>query len=148
VADRTLTLISFGYLHEGPPTADLVIDVRRSLRDPAAAVGLLDLDGRDPRVMQAVINTPGARDLLFFLGQFIATHPQGECVVAIGCAGGRHRSAALVEIAAAFAGIVGWPVTVQHRHIHLPRVLRPDDHTDAGPRRLLGGLTTRAGSRG
>ncbi len=62
-----IKLISFGYSstkdgHRG--MADRVEDVRSWLRDPAAAGDVLDLDGRDPRVQDIVLNTPGARDLL------------------------------------------------------------------------------------
>jgi UPF0042 nucleotide-binding protein len=60
-----IRLISFGYLHlhgAPPPEADRVEDVRTGLSDPAAK-GILDLDGRDPRVQDIVLSTPGAREL-------------------------------------------------------------------------------------
>jgi UPF0042 nucleotide-binding protein len=61
-----LTLISFGYLLGPPPEADRAEDVRRRLRDPAAARtnGILDVDGRDERVQQVVLGTPGAAELV------------------------------------------------------------------------------------
>ncbi|MEU5869796.1 RNase adapter RapZ, partial [Nonomuraea sp. NPDC047529] len=97
-----LTLISFGYLHGPPPKADRVEDVRRRLRDPAAARngGILDLDGRDERVQQIVLGTPGAAELVDNLVAY-AMLPAGPRSIAIGCAGGKHRAAGLVEILAA-----------------------------------------------
>lgn len=61
-----IRLISFGYPHlhgAPPPEADRVEDVRTRLSDPAAAKDILDLDGRDPRVQDIVLSTPGVREL-------------------------------------------------------------------------------------
>ncbi|MFD8500793.1 ATPase [Amycolatopsis sp. NPDC059657] len=125
--ERVLHLISFGYLHldDGcPPHADRVEDVRERLRDPAAARDVLDLDGRDPRVQDIVARTPGAQELLANLIDY-AELPSGPRRIAVGCAGGRHRSGSLVELLAATLRARGHQVEVEHRHIHLPRVLRP-----------------------
>lgn len=118
----TVTLTSFGYLHEPPPEADLILDVRRLLRDPARAVGILDLDGRSELVQRTVIETPGAESLLTHLVGF-ARHPDRPVVVAVGCAGGRHRSVALVELAARVLREAGSTPAVSHRDVHRPRVL-------------------------
>ncbi|MFJ9846982.1 hypothetical protein ACIRYZ_42440 [Kitasatospora sp. NPDC101155] len=121
-----IRLISFGYLHlKGgpPPTADRVEDVRDRLRDPAAARGILDLDGLDPRVQQIVINTPGARELIDNLADY-ADLPAGPRRIAIGCAGGRHRASGLTEILANELRHRGHQVEVEHLHVHLPRVLK------------------------
>jgi UPF0042 nucleotide-binding protein len=112
------TLISFGYLHSEPPTGAVIFDVRNTLRDPAAARNILELDGRDPVVQQVVMATPGARDVLDRLVA-VATHGP----VAVGCAGGRHRSVALVEMAASRIRDEGGEATVRHLHVHLPRVV-------------------------
>lgn len=118
-------VISFGYLHaDPPPDAHLVLDVRRYLSDPAAVRHLLDSDGRDHRVAAVVSATPGAADTVAVLTWFAATFPQPDCVIAVGCAGGRHRSVALAEAVTALLRRDGHPVTVEHRHVHLPRVLR------------------------
>ncbi|MGI5122815.1 RapZ C-terminal domain-containing protein [Marinactinospora thermotolerans] len=124
-------LISFGYLHlpttpEGspvPPTADRVEDVRERLRDPARARDILDLDGRDPRVQDVVLNTAGARELLDNLADY-ASLPAGPRRIAIGCAGGRHRASGLTELLAQTLRERGRQVEVEHLHVHLPRVLR------------------------
>lgn len=119
-----LTLISFGYLHGDPPQADRVEDVRQRLRDPAAARDILDLDGHHPRVQQIVENTAGARDLLDNLVDYILTcYPTR---VALGCGGGRHRGPGLAALLAERLRHEGYPVEVEHRDIHRPRVLNPE----------------------
>jgi RNase adaptor protein for sRNA GlmZ degradation len=123
----TIRLISFGYLHlhgGAPPHADRVEDVRDRLRDPAAARDILDLDGRDPRVQAVVAATPGAEELLANLVGY-ACLPVGPEAIAIGCAGGKHRAGALIELLAAALRARAFHVIVDHRHIELPRVLPP-----------------------
>lgn len=125
------TLTSFGYLHQPsdadghptPPTADRIEDVRDRLRDPAAARDILDLDGRHPRVQAVVLATPGAPELLDNLTAY-ALLPAGPRRIAIGCAGGKHRACALVELLAQRLLEHGVPVTVEHLHAHLPRILK------------------------
>lgn len=130
-------VISFGYLHTPTaPQADLTIDVRRYLRDPAAITdaNLLDSNGHDQAVKQVVLATPGAINTLAVATVFAAAFPADKpCTIAFGCAGGRHRSAALAELLAARLTEMRVPVTVHHLHIHLPRVLRATD-TDRGVR--------------
>jgi RNase adaptor protein for sRNA GlmZ degradation len=123
-----IRLISFGYLHldDGPPPqADRIEDVRDRLRDPAAARNVLDLDGFHPRVQAIVLATPGARDLLDDLTRYADTLPADRPRrIAVGCAGGRHRACGLIELLAARLHERGHLVAVEHRHAHLPRVLR------------------------
>jgi UPF0042 nucleotide-binding protein len=130
-AGLPVRVVSFGYLHGPAPTAHITVDVRKYLRDPAAVrdAGLLDSDGRDPRVQQVVFHTPGAVHTLVTLLYFAMgfPHAKGPLVIALGCAGGRHRSAALAEILAADLAGHGFDVEVEHLHIHLPRVLHPTD---------------------
>lgn len=127
-----LFLVSFGYLHlsttlDGQPVApaaDRVEDVRYTLRDPAAARVLLDLDGYDPRVQQAVLNTPGARELLDDLVADALSPSTWPRTFAIGCQGGKHRAAALIILLARELQERGFQVHVRHLHAHLPRVLK------------------------
>lgn len=124
-----LALISFGYLHldtGSPPRADRVEDVRDRLRDPAAAADVLVLDGRDPRVQDIVVRTPGAADLLDNLVRY-AELPAAPHSIAVGCAGGKHRAPSLVELLARDLRNRGHQVDVEHRHAHLPRVLRASE---------------------
>lgn len=125
----TLRLISFGFLHSpgGPPRADRVEDVRDRLRDPVAARNILDLDGRDPRVQAIVLATPGAGTMLGNLIDDVRRPAAAPRSVAIGCAGGRHRAPALVELLARHLRLLGTEVVVEHWHVHLPRVLKDDE---------------------
>ncbi|WP_199441704.1 RapZ C-terminal domain-containing protein [Umezawaea beigongshangensis] len=125
-------VLSFGYLHSTPPAAELVLDVRRYLSDPARVrdTGLLDSDGRDPAVQDAVIATPGSLATLLALRIFTDGYPAHKpLTIAIGCAGGRHRSAALAELLTSELLADGIPAQVHHLHIHLPRVLHDTDDT-------------------
>ncbi|WP_414639180.1 RapZ C-terminal domain-containing protein [Actinophytocola sp.] len=120
-------LQSFGYLHGAAPEADVTLDVRRWLHDPAAARSILDLDGRDTRVQRVVCRTPGALPLIEHIGDVVADFPlERQCVIAVGCAGGRNRSVALVQLAAAQLLLYGYDVLVEHRDVQRPRVLRSD----------------------
>jgi len=112
-------IVSFGYLHGPAPRADLTLDVRNSLRDPARmSDDLRDSTGLDPRVQQVVWTTKGARDRAALLVAYARQHP--DDTIAVGCAGGRHRSVAIAEYVAAETGH-----EVRHLHVHLPRVLKP-----------------------
>ncbi|PRY00430.1 RapZ C-terminal domain-containing protein [Allonocardiopsis opalescens] len=121
-------LISFGYLHSPPPAADLTANVREALRDPARVAGMLDLTGHHPAVQRAVHATPGARRLLLGLAAHVARQRRDRpLTIAIGCAGGRHRSVALVELLARRLRLIGRAATTEHLHVHLPRVVRDID---------------------
>jgi RNase adaptor protein for sRNA GlmZ degradation len=135
---RAIRLTSFGYLHlhgAPPPEADRVEDVRARLRDPAAAKDVLDLDGRDQRVQAIVLSTPGARELLANLADY-ASLPAGPQAIATGCAGGKHRAAALTELLGRELRARGFVVTIDHLHVHLPRVLKQAAACAGGERSL------------
>ncbi|MEU9382435.1 RNase adapter RapZ [Streptomyces sp. NPDC048279] len=104
------------------PEADRIEDVRERLRDPAGARDVLDLDGYHPRVQDVVLATPGARELLDNLADYAAL-PAGPRRIAIGCAGGRHRACALIELLAQRVADRGIAAMTLHLHAHLPRVL-------------------------
>lgn len=131
-------IITFGYLHldGGPaPEADVTYDVRRYLSDPAAMqdIGLLDCDGRDDEVRRVVLDTWGAPETIDTALDFVLAFPHGHrCVIAFGCAGGRHRSVALAEVAAADLRTMEFSVTVRHLHVDLPRVI--GDESTGGAR--------------
>lgn len=119
-----IKLVSFGHLHGPAPRADRIEDVRARLRDPARmSTELLDSDGFDPAVQAIVETTPGAAALLVNLGAYCLSALDDDLTVAVGCAGGRHRAPALVELLARRLEAVGVEVDVDHRDVHLPRVL-------------------------
>jgi NTP pyrophosphatase (non-canonical NTP hydrolase) len=75
-----------------------------------------------------VLGTPSAQKLLADLVEFATSHPPGnQPRIAVGCAGGRHRSVALVEMIGVALRRRGVPVEITHEHVHLPRVVRSGD---------------------
>jgi len=120
-----LTVISFGYLHE-VPAATVTVDVRGILRDPHIDPALRNLTADDPAVRAKVAHTPGAAALADRLTETARTLAHlseltGEPVsLAIGCAGGRHRSASLAMTVAERLGAEGHPVTLTHLHLDRP----------------------------
>jgi RNase adaptor protein for sRNA GlmZ degradation len=127
-----VTVTSFGYGHRDadgkfvpPPAAHITIDVRTHFRDPHVNPALRHLTGADEAVFWAVIKTPGVPELINAtvtqVEAFLAAPVPGPVTVAIGCAGGRHRS---VVIAATVAALLPGRVGLVHRDIHRPVITR------------------------
>ncbi|MEU9279491.1 RNase adapter RapZ [Streptomyces sp. NPDC048341] len=99
-APADVTYESFGYLHGPVPEADLVFDMR-PFKDPHLDPNLRDLTATHELVMRAVFNTPGVRELGLAIRAAVDAYRSnplaGPVRVAVGCAGGRHRSAAMVR---------------------------------------------------
>lgn len=125
-----IPLVSFGYLHSDPPAADITVDVRRTLSDPGAlSHRLRQSTGLDLAVHAVVMQTPGAKRLVeWLLSLLLSDDVTPALTVAIGCAGGRHRSVALVEEVARLLRQRGRSAMVQHRDVHLP-VVQPLGYT-------------------
>lgn len=116
-------VISFGYGHGEPPTADIVIDVRKSLRNPFHDDSLRDMNAFDRRVYNHVQATDGATQLVNGLASLVMsfTFSTGRDVaVAFGCVGGRHRSAALAMMLEDELSVNGYETTLSHRDIFRP----------------------------
>lgn len=122
-------IYSFGYLHDRPAvldTADITLDLRRLLADPAHVPGgaMLDLTGLDMTVRRFVRATPGATALVDHTKALVlALAAIKPVVVAKGCAGGKHRSVSAAQDLHDQLVAAGVPVLVQHLHAHLPRVI-------------------------
>jgi RNase adaptor protein for sRNA GlmZ degradation len=120
-------LTSFGYGHAPPPGARVTIDVR-PFRDPHFDPGLRDLTAADEAVMAAVLATPGLPGMISAVVTAVRAGllapGAGPVTVAVGCAGGRHRSAAVVIEAACRLIRDGVPVAVAHRDIGRPVIER------------------------
>lgn len=126
---NTVVVVSFGYLHGTAPKADITVDVRESLRDPHVNPAFRELTGLDEVVHERVMNTTGAKGLIHGLN--IATQELNKVVdrplrIAIGCAGGRHRSVVLANELEYLLQTADHPipVVVVHRHLRLPVVHR------------------------
>jgi RNase adaptor protein for sRNA GlmZ degradation len=133
VAHHPSALItSFGYLHGPGPDAEITIDVRTHLRDPHSDPHLRQLTGHDPLVRTQVLATPGALGLIEGLTTATSALLQGATAtghhlvrVALGCAGGRHRSVVLAEAITERLALAGWATTALHLDIHQALVTHP-----------------------
>ena len=114
-----VTIVSFGYLHGPPPEADVVVDLRHRLRDPHVDPAFRELTGEDAAVRGKVMNTMGADGIAWSIADLVESLAAagGPVTIAIGCAGGRHRSYVMAEWV---AELVECETTVRHRDAHLP----------------------------
>ncbi|MEV0236836.1 RNase adapter RapZ [Nonomuraea sp. NPDC050786] len=127
---RHIRVVSFGFGHEPPPKAEILLDVREVLSNPFDDIELRELTGLDERVRQHVLDTPGAIGLLRNVAataSALAADAQKPVTVAWGCSGGRHRAVALAEETAALVWASGANIVdVQHRDMDKP-LLTPQE---------------------
>ncbi len=117
----SINFLSFGYKYGFPYDADVILDVR-FLPSPHFIESLKDLTGSDKRVRDFVLKNEDTRkfiqklvDLLKFLIPRYEKEGKSYLTVAIGCTGGKHRSAVIVnEMAERFKHL---SPTVRHRDI-------------------------------
>ncbi|MFB7620988.1 ATPase [Kitasatospora sp. NPDC056181] len=124
-----INVVSFGYLHGAPPAgANLVLDLRRHFLDPHVRPALRYMNAHDLPVRQAVMATPGIRELItstaLLVDAFDAGPTEAPLTVAVGCAGGRHRAATVAMALARRLGKTGTRVTLTHRDLAKPVVER------------------------
>ncbi|WP_382465480.1 ATPase [Streptomyces noursei] len=121
-------IVSFGYLHDPPPTAHLTIDLRAHFRDPHMSPELRYMTAEDEPVRAAVLGTAGIPALVAAtataVDAFAAGPSAGTVTVADGCAGGRHRAPTFALVLADLLRVAGHEVTVTHRDLHRPVVQR------------------------
>lgn len=96
-------IISFGYKKDDPPSANVVFDVR-FLQNPYWVEELKHLTGKEKPVQDYVLDQPLAQEFLdSLLGMLHKILPcmlgpkHDRYTIALGCTGGQHRSASLVE---------------------------------------------------
>jgi UPF0042 nucleotide-binding protein len=121
-----IKLLSFGFLHGAPPeNADFVVDVRRYIHDPAAE-NLINSTGFDSRVIHHVfLNALAVRTVTVLRDIAIAAAQSDTNLnIAVGCAGGRHRSVAIIEAVAKDLQDVGINASVTHLDVEKPRFLK------------------------
>jgi hypothetical protein len=129
-------VISFGYGHTGadgqpvpPPAAHLTFDVRAHFKDPHVDPALRYLTAADERVQRAVMGTAGVGELIVSMVAAVWAYRMGPSpaplTVAVGCVGGRHRSAAIAAELVHRLGTIEVPATLTHRDINRP-VIRHD----------------------
>lgn len=98
-----VTCLAFAYKNGAPADAALLIDAR-FLDNPYWVPELRDLSGRDPEVVDFVLEQPAARrlvdDIERIVGELLPLYQakgRMHVVVAFGCTGGRHRSVVLAS---------------------------------------------------
>ncbi|SKA21944.1 UPF0042 nucleotide-binding protein [Trichlorobacter thiogenes] len=119
----TVEVVSFGFRYGVPLDANLVMDVR-FLPNPHFVSELRPYSGLEPQVRDFVL---GQQETKAFLDQFLsllqflipAYRREGKSylTIAIGCTGGRHRSVAITQAAAARFESLGLKVRISHRDI-------------------------------
>lgn len=121
-------IVSFGYGHGPTPEAHITIDVRHHFKDPHVNPALRHLTAEDPDVIDAVMSTPGIPQLIDAAADTVRAFrsgPQpGPIVLAIGCAGGRHRAAVIAAMTTDLLNSAGIPATLTHRDMHRPVITR------------------------
>ncbi len=127
-------VLTHGYLHPLPaelPPADLELDLRRLLADPAHRPqgDMLDRTGLDSDVRAFVLATQGAELLVANTTRLVRDLADVKpVVVRVGCAGGKHRAAAVgQELADRLTRSSALDVEVRHLHVDLPRVVGTDE---------------------
>ena len=119
-----LTITSFGYGHDTPPTATVTVDLRKILRDPHISPRLRHMTANDPEVRDTVWRTPGATHLLnnlialsrTLMGLHDATGAPAS--IAIGCSGGRHRAPTVAMELHRQLIAAGYHADLHHRDLH------------------------------
>jgi UPF0042 nucleotide-binding protein len=119
----TVSIVSFGFLHEAPPAADVTVDVR-PFRDPHAAANLRHLTADDLLVRDAVLATPGIAELVRESAARVSALPGDVLSVAVGCQGGRHRAPTVAREIASRLIAAGHAVIVRHRDLDKPVMQR------------------------
>ncbi len=118
----TLKFVSFGFKYGTPRDADVVMDVR-FLPNPHWVEELRPYTGKDAPVREYVLShakdwAPKFLDLLDESIPGYLSEGKRYLTIAIGCTGGKHRSVALTELAAAHvADTHDLPVQVRHRDL-------------------------------
>lgn len=143
-AEARVLVLTRGYLHDLPadtPPADIELDLRRLLADPAhrPSGDLLKLTGLHDAVRAFVFATPGATMLASATAQLVLgmATVKPHVVVIAGCAGGKHRAPAVGEKLGAALRMFGLEVEVRHLHAHLDRVIHERaSHPECEVRRL------------
>ena len=118
-----VNVMSFGYKYGIPLESDLVFDVR-FLPNPYYVSELRDKTGLDEPVSEFVFRSPETQEfvkklenLIDFLLPLYVEEGKLGLTIAIGCTGGRHRSAAIAKALADFIEEQGYAVQCIHRDI-------------------------------
>ena len=115
-----IVITTFGVLHGPAPREDrpvISVDLTTALRNPADDPAMIYMTGLDVKVRDHVLTTPGAEAIVHDLVRQVLASGHNAHVF---CQGGRHRSVAVAEEAAARLRAHRLVVDVQHRDIDQP----------------------------
>lgn len=118
------TIMSFGFKYGIPSEADFVFDVR-FLPNPYYIEELKRLSGNDAPVSEYVMSFGAAKefadkltDMVKFLIPNYIIKGESQLVIAIGCTGGRHRSAAFAnELYRRLSAETEYELQIKHRDL-------------------------------
>lgn len=128
MTNADIIILSFGYLHQPAPVADLIIDLREYIRGPHIDPVLRELTGLDELVRDKVLNTNGTTAVIAGISTLADAFAQARryedrtVTVAIGCAGGRHRSVVVASEVVCRLKVWGGRTSVHHRDFVRPAV--------------------------
>ncbi len=119
----SVSVMSFGFKYGVPLEADMVLDAR-FLPNPFYIDELRDLTGLDEPVRKYIFSFSETEEFLerleglvaFLLPRFVE-EGKSALVIAVGCTGGRHRSAAIARALADFIREQGYHAGENHRDI-------------------------------
>lgn len=116
-------IMSFGYRHHGPPAAHIVVNVCEWFYNPANDPAMIEMTGHDGAVVRHVAQTPGVEAFVYELTNVVLSLARlgtGTVTLAVGCAGGRHRSVVIAEWVMDLVHAAGFTAAVTHRDIGKP----------------------------
>lgn len=123
VGTMTVQCMSFGFKYGFPAEADLMLDVR-CFPNPYYIPELKNKTGLDQEVRDYVLGSADTREFLSRLKAMLdhllplyAGEGRARLVVAIGCTGGKHRSATIAGELANHIMQCGYRAMIQHRDI-------------------------------
>ena len=118
-----IRLVSFGFKHGLPTDVDLVMDCR-FLPNPYWDKGLKELTGMDNAVREFILSDPIAQKFLVKLTELLelllpAYQEEGKSYLslAVGCAGGQHRSVTIVNELETVLAELNYPAKASHRDL-------------------------------
>ena len=121
----SVTVYSFGFKHNAPEDADLVIDVR-FLPNPYYDPRMRHLTGLDDIVRDFVMHNEETETfmkrweaLLDCVMPGYVSEGKQQLAIAVGCTGGQHRSVAIAEATGDYLRTNGYRVSIAHRDLRL-----------------------------
>jgi UPF0042 nucleotide-binding protein len=120
-----VTIITFGYLWADAPEAAITVDLRGQLFNPFKDPAHRERTGLEQDVYERVMSSDGAEMTADGLAFAVAGLTAGtkDITLAVGCAGGRHRSVSIgrkVTKILISLGLAGVAIELVHRDVDKP----------------------------